>query len=119
MKTNKTGNVRTNIILKRDLVAIFIVEKQLVLHIVRMCAALVIQNVMRMRHIIFCGLPDPTIFFYIISYSGPGSSVGIATGYRLGFPRSNSGADKIFRPSRPALGPTHPPVKWVPGLSRG
>ena len=39
--------------------------------------------------------------------------------YELDGPGSNSGVDEIFRPSRPALGPTQPPVKWVPGLSRG
>ena len=33
--------------------------------------------------------------------------------------RSNPGADEIFRRSRPALGPTQPPVQWVPGLSWG
>ena len=50
---------------------------------------------------------------------GPGSSVGIATDYGLGGPGSNPGGDEIFRPSRPALGPTQPPVKRAPGLSRG
>ena len=50
---------------------------------------------------------------------GPGSSVGIATDYGLDGPGSNPGGDEIFRRPRPALGPTQPPVKWGPGLSRG
>jgi len=48
-----------------------------------------------------------------------GSSVGIATNFGLEGPGSNPGGDEIFRPSRPALGPTQSPVKWVPDLSRG
>ena len=49
----------------------------------------------------------------------PGSSVGIATDYGLDGPGSIPGGDEIFRPSRPALGPIQPPVKWVQVLSRG
>ena len=50
---------------------------------------------------------------------GPGSSVGIVTDYELDGPGLNPGRDEIFRLSRPALGPTQPPVQWVPGLSQG
>jgi len=56
----------------------------------------------------------------VYSYlTGSGSSVGIATDYGLDGPGTNPGGDEIFRPSRPALGPTQPPVKWIRGLSQG
>jgi len=52
-----------------------------------------------------------------LTEGGPGSSVGIATDYGLDGPGSNPGGDEIFRPSRPALGFTQPPAKWVPDLN--
>jgi hypothetical protein len=55
----------------------------------------------------------------VINMCGSGSSVDIATDYGLYGPGSNAGGDEIFRPSIPALGPTQPPVQWVPSLSWG
>jgi hypothetical protein len=51
---------------------------------------------------------------------GRDSSVGIATRYGLDGPGIESRWGQDFpHPSRPALGPTQPPIQWVLGLFPG
>ena len=66
---------------------------------------------LRVKHLNTLVLLDPV---------GRDSSVGIATRYGLDGPGVESRWGRDFpHPSRPALGPTQPPVQWVPGLSCG
>jgi len=58
-------------------------------------------------------------FVYGQCENGVPSSVSIAADFGLDSPWSNPGGDEIFCLSRPALGPTRPPVKWVLDLSWG
>jgi hypothetical protein len=72
----------------------------------------------KLVHITLC---EVTMFLWsVLEICGPGRVVGIATGYGLDGPgiESRKGRDFLHL-SRPALGPTQPPIQRVPGLSRG
>jgi hypothetical protein len=65
----------------------------------------------------FKELEEPTIKSY---YLGRDSAVGIATRYGLDGPGIESRWGRDFsQPSRHALGPTQPPIQWVPDLFPG
>ena len=56
----------------------------------------------------------------LLKICGPGSSVGIATGYGLDGPGIESRWERDFSHlSRPALRSTQPPVQWVRVFSGG
>ena len=66
--------------------------------------------------VLFCGA-DKAAFYTQYIYVGRDSSVSIATRYGLEGPGVESRWGRDFlHPFRPDLGPTQPPMQWVPGL---
>ena len=71
------------------------------------------------RHIVTgCGVTQ--IFAPYSLFNGPGSVVRTATGYELDGAGIESWWGRDFpHLSSPALGPTQPPVQWVPEVKSG
>jgi hypothetical protein len=78
-------------------------------------------------HMYVCIFVTATCFLYLktnkfvfVFHVGRDSSVSIATRYGLDGPGIEFRWGRDFsHPARPALGPTQPPIQWVPGLFPG
>jgi hypothetical protein len=74
-----------------------------------LCFSLVVCVVLFLFVLISCYL-----FFYICCLCGTGSSVGMATDDEPYGPGSNASEEEEIHPSRPAMGQTQSPLKYVP-----
>jgi hypothetical protein len=61
-------------------------------------------------------MPCLFLVYNFVVYIARGSSVSIVSGYGLDVSRQGQRIFPIPSVSRPALGPTHLPVQWVPRI---